>query len=276
MNYKKEEIETIGLCICLEAINNIVNHSILDLKSSSKFPDQSMAYFNSSVERDLFLIRFLDFVKESGNAALTGVSGSCLTVLESACNSSSFNKNESISELKKAISEMRNWLSYTSEMKLWLPTLEIDAKLQVSREEFLFISGNQSKHNLSRLMGVSKKIQEILIRNGYSVQLEHIPLALDDFSEHLQQNYFIYYGTWIAELLNNIRWGLHVYLIPIFNESFTPDPDGVLYNYKYPEVFENEIPKMWFWRLMNHVRAKPYVDKFKSPESFKSLSSLEW
>jgi hypothetical protein len=275
MSYNEIEREAVGLCVCLEAINNIVNHALLDIRSSSKYPNESMVYFNSSAQKDLFLIRFLDFSKEAGNAQLTGTSGSCLVILTLICDSPAIGSVDYAKDLRAAVFELNEWLNFKSSMKLWLPTLDINAELEVSRLEFLTISGNQSKHNLSRLMGVSKLIQNILDRNGYEVAIDHIPLALDDFHEHLQENYFIYHGTWITELLNNIRWSIQTYLAPIYTKCYIKGMD-LSYGYSYPDQLKNEIARMWFWRLMNNVRSGPYIKKFKSPEGFRSQSSLEW
>jgi hypothetical protein len=126
------------------------------------------------------------------------------------------------------------------------------------------------------LTGVSKGIQTILKANGYSVPLEQIPLALEDFREHLQENYFVYYGTWLAELLNNIRWGLQDYLQPTFATSYTKDnPDDFNYRYEYPKEIQQEIPKQWFWRLMNNIRTGPSIKKFLGAHYLKYQSSLE-
>lgn len=276
MNHNAIETEVIGLCICLEAVNNIVNNILVDVRPLSKRPEQSVVYFNSYAEKELFLIRFLDFSKEGGDSRLTGVSGSCLNVLKSVCSTAGFNKNESVNELKSAVDELEIWLNTKSSIKLWLPTLEINAEVEVSRLDFLKISGNQCKHNLSRLTGVSRDISDILERHDYSVPIEHIPLALEDFQEHLQENYFVYYGTWITELLNNIRWGIQTYLLPIFHESYIKGDDGFSYHYEYPKNIHNDIPKQWFWRLMNNIRTGPYINRFNTPEGFKDQSSLEW
>lgn len=276
MNHSPIETEVVGLCICLEAVNSIVNHILVDVRPLSKHPEQSVVYFNSYAEKELFLVRFLDFAKEGGDSRLTGVSGSCLDVLKSACSTASFNANESINELKSAVDNLDGWLESKSPIKLWLPTLDINAELEVSRLDFLKISGNQCKHNLSRLTGVSKDISRILESHSYSVPIEHIPLALEDFQEHLQENYFVYYGTWITELLNNIRWGIQTYLIPAFSESYIKGDDGFSYHFEYPKGLKNDIPKQWFWRLMNNIRTGPYLKRFNAPEGFKEQSSLEW
>jgi hypothetical protein len=175
------------------------------------------------------------------------------------------------------VKELDDWLNYKTPIKLWLPTLDIEADIEVSRLDFIAISGNHFKHNLSRLTGVSKHIHSILDSNGYSVPIEQIPLALDDFREHLQENYFIYYGTWLAELLNNIRWGLQDYLLPTFRASYTKDnPDDIRYRYEHPEEIKQEVPRQWFWRLMNNIRTGPYLKKFSGAHYLKEQCSLEW
>lgn len=277
MAYSAAEKEVIGLCISLEAVGDMANHALLEIRDVSMYPGEVEVYFHTHIHQELFIIRLLDFVKESGNSKLTGVSGSCLKVLQSACATCSFDQEGSIGALKKSVKELDDWLNYKTPIKLWLPTLDIEADFEVSRLDFIAISGNHCKHNLSRLTGVSKHIHSILDGNSYSVPLEQIPLALDDFREHLQENYFIYYGTWLGELLNNIRWGLQSYLQPTFATSYTKDdPNDMRYRYEYPEKIKHEIPRQWFWRLMNNIRTGPYLKKFSGAHYLKEQSSLEW
>jgi hypothetical protein len=277
MSYNPSELEAIGLCICLEAVNDIANHALFELRDVPNHPGECEVLFQSFVQRDLFLIRLLDFVKEGGDKKLTGVAGSCLAVLKEACAKRCFDENGSVASLQNAVEALEAWLSYKKPITLWLPTLDINATVDVSRLEFLKIIGNHSKHNLSRLTGVSKEIFKILNDQGYSVPLELIPLALDDFRAHLAENYFVYYSTWLSELLNNVRWGLQAYLNPTFSRSYKPDPNAPpLYIYEYPDDIVNDVPRQWFWRLMNNVRARPYLKKFAGAHNLKLESSLEW
>ena len=277
MTYSAAERETIGLCICLEAVSDIANHSLLTLRDVSAYPGEAEAIFQTRVHRDLFLIRLLDFVKETGSKQLTGVTGSCLAVLKQACVTQCFNVNGSVSELKNSVEALELWLSEKKEITLWLPTLDINAKINISRLDYLNITGNHSKHNLSRLTGVSRDVAKMLAEHGYSVPEEQIPLALDDFREHLAENYLVYYSTWLAELLNNIRWGLQSYLTPIFVASYKSDPtDAPMYRYEYQPEITNPIAREWFWRLMNNVRSRPYFKRFSGAHYLKKESSLEW
>lgn len=276
MTYSTAEKEAIGLCISLEAVGDMANHALLELRDVSRYPGEVEVYFHTHIHKELFIIRLLDFVKESGDSRLTGVSGSCLKVLQSACDTCSFDQEDSVGFLRESVKELDDWLTYKTPIKLWLPSLDIEADIEVSRLDFISISGNHCKHNLSRLTGVSQHIHSILDSHGYSVPLEQIPLALDDFREHLQENYFSYYGTWLGELLNNIRWGIQNYLLPTFTTAYTKDdPDDIRYRYEYPEEIKQGIPRQWFWRLMNNIRTGPYLKKFSGAHYLKEQSSLE-
>lgn len=275
MELNSFERETIGLCISMEAIKDMVNHALLKITPYSDGSNEAEIYFHDFTHRSLFLIRFLDFAKECGDRKLTGVSGSCISVLEQATLKQSYNDNGSINELEAAISNINEWLEFESPLKLWLPTLDIEAKINVSRHDILKVSGNHSKHNLSRLTAVSKTIHKLLLRHGYDVDIQHIPLALEDFQEHLEQNYFIYYGTWMAQLLNDLLWGIQRYLEPEYRSSYTPKGDMGSYRFIYPKKINNKISEEWYWRLMNNVRSGPIFHKFKAPEILRKTSSLE-
>lgn len=277
MTYNKAEREAIGLCICLEAVGDIVNHAMLELHDASNYPGEGTVHFHTHIHEELFLIRVLDFVKECGDNKLTGVSGSCLQVLKEACNTRSFDVSSSITELKGAVEALESWLNCKREVTLWLPTIDTNSKILVSRLEFLNISGNHLKHNLSRLTGVSRDITKILKEHGYHVFEEQIPLALEDFREHLVENYFAYYGTWLSELLNNIRWGIQTYLLPTYYASYVKDPnDNIRYYYEYPAHLQNDVPRQWFWRLMNNVRTGPYLKRFTGHRYLKQEGPLEY
>jgi hypothetical protein len=263
MNYSTEEREAIGLCIALEAVNDIVNHALLEVREIHNSQGEAEIYFPTRIHQNMFLIRLLDFAKERGGGALTGVDGSCLAVLQAACNTGSFNVGNSVSALRESTTDLANWLDAATPLTLWLPTLDVEAKLNVPRHEFLYIAGNQAKHNTSRLTGLSKRIADLLKQSGYDTSLEQVPLALDDFHEHLGEDYFAYYSTWLTELMNNVRWGIQKYLVPTYQASFTPDVGrSIKYVYRYPSSIANAVPREWFWRLMNNIRCGPYLKPF--------------
>lgn len=259
----------------MEAIKDMVNHALMKIIPGSSGSNKAEIYFHDCTHRSLFLIRFLDFAKECGSSKLTGVSGSCINVLEQAVCTKGYDHNGSINELKSAIHNMNEWLEFESSLKLWLPTLEVEAEVNVSRHDILKISGNHSKHNLSRLTAVSETIHKLLSKHGYDVDIQHVPLALEDFQEHLEENYFIYYGSWMAQLLNDLLWGIQCYLKPEYTSSYTQKGESGSYKFIFPDKVNNKISEAWYWRLMNNVRSGPIFYKFKAPEVLCRTSSLE-
>lgn len=263
MTYSAIEREAIGLSIALEAVDDIVNHALLNIRELEGQAGEAEVHFPTRIHQSMFLIRLLDFAKEGGDATLTGVSGSCLAVLQAACVSRSFDANDSVTALRQSTTALATWLDATTPLTLWLPSLNVEANLVVPRHQFLYIAGNQAKHNTSRLTGISKSIAAMLTESGYPTLPAQVPIALGDFHEHLQEDYFAYYGTWLAELLNNVRWGVQHYLLPTFRSSFTPDASGsIAYTYRYPATISNAVPREWFWRLMNNIRIGPYLKPF--------------
>jgi len=267
------ELEVIGLCIAVEALDDIANLALLELSGPIGAAGQFEVRYKSREHQQLFLIRLLDFTREHSDGSLTGVTGSCLAVLEAACKSRSFSSDTHFA-LADATSALRQWLSTETAIRLWLPTLNLEATVNVERRELLFILANHVKHNLSRLTGVSESIAQLLERNGHPVAIHQVPLALDDFRERLQEDYFVYYGTWLAELVNNLRWGIQDYLGDTFRWAYVPGEE-LAYSYRFPQSISNEIARQWFWRLMNRVRARPYIERFAGVDYLKKWSSGE-
>jgi hypothetical protein len=230
------EQETIDLCIALEAIDDIVNHALLDVSPVSAYPGEVEVRFKTWVHQQMFLVRLLDFSKEA-RTQVGGLRKSCLNVVLDACATRSFDIDGSVNALKASATALRDWLAACADLKLWIPTLEIDASVSVRRIQLLFILGNHVKHNLGRLTRVSAEVTKILQSHGYAVQQQRVCLALDDMREHLQENYFVYHGSWLAELVNDVRWGIHYYLAPAFRAAHRRvSGDDIKYEYLYPST----------------------------------------
>lgn len=172
--------------------------------------------------------------------------------------------------LKNAVIELNTWLESREPLPLWLPSMDLEATLTVPRRQLLRLSGNQSKHNLARLTKISRLIREMLKEHGHVVPAEAIPLALEDFKETLNENFFLYHATWIVELLNEVRWGIHEYLLPTFTACYEPPPHAdAPYRYTFPVEVVQPLAQEWFWRLMNLVRRGPNVARFLTPSFLK-------
>ncbi|PMX69061.1 hypothetical protein C1X92_17130, partial [Pseudomonas sp. GP01-A15] len=65
--------EVIGLCIAIEAIGDILNHALMEICGKEEHLKDVTVLFHSRIHQQLFLIRLLDFAKETGDFGLTGV-----------------------------------------------------------------------------------------------------------------------------------------------------------------------------------------------------------
>ncbi|MGI0135262.1 MAG: hypothetical protein ACREBW_09935 [Candidatus Micrarchaeaceae archaeon] len=117
MTYSQIEHEAIGLCITFEALNDLVNHALIDLAEVSKYPGEFETRFKTSIHQQLFLVRLLDFVHEHGGESLTGVKGSCLKVLQTACQNQCFNTGGSVASLDAAVIELTGWLNHQTQFE---------------------------------------------------------------------------------------------------------------------------------------------------------------
>lgn len=262
MKFNDTEEEVIFLKAITELIDSMVNYEIIDLLGND--PDSEIR-FKSMTHQKYFNIILLDFLSCPDKKVL-GEQQSYLGALQSICQSPNFNKNDSIKGLTVSTKKFVDWLDQEPQIeKIWLPSIELQTNLSIKRIEFIKICGNISKHNFSRLSGVANELIKIFERNGITIKSEDALLILDEFYTWFHTNILAYHSSTIAEFLNNIRWGIHEYLQPEFQQSIvyegTKHPR--MYHYTYPEKINNAFAKNYYWDLMNEVRSEPYMRKFQ-------------
>jgi hypothetical protein len=223
--------------------------------------------FETFIHQQLFNILLLDFL-ERVDVTLTGEQGSCLEVLEGACRTASFNENGSVEFLKRQVDALRTWLDTEITVGTWLPSIQQKLDLKIQRRESIYICGNISKHNLARLTGAAKRLDGILRRHGVTVGYVKALDVLDDFYVRFHEDIFEYHSTAIAELLNDVRWGVHDYLCPEYLRAKVQDVSDPI-KHRCPEDVSNDYAKSCYWGLMNMVRRKPYMERFIANSSFK-------
>lgn len=54
MSYDTAEIEVIGLCISLEAVGDMVNHALFELRDVSMYPGEVEVFFHTQIHQELF------------------------------------------------------------------------------------------------------------------------------------------------------------------------------------------------------------------------------
>ena len=261
MNFSKVEKEVIFLKAINELIDSMVNHEVLDIYGTDP---NSEIRFNSTTHQKYFNIILVDFLSRSDKRAI-GEEHSYLSAIRSICESPNFTESDSINSLKSATEDFIAWLEQEVQVSIWLPSIEQGTVLSIKRVDFLKICGNISKHNFSRLSVTAKELMNIFKRNCINIDLGQALLVLDEFYERFHSDILEYHGGTIAEFLNNIRWGIHEYLQPEFQQSivYNGSEHPQRYHYTYPEEINSEFAENCYWDLMNEVRLKPHMRRFQ-------------
>jgi len=262
MKFEKIEKEIIYLKAIKQLIDEMVNFEVIKLLGEDP---HSEIRFKSMIHQKYFNIMLVDFLSCSDTKIL-GEQQPYLKALTSICNAPHFNKNNSIKSLSKSTKSFTDWLNKEFTVKkIWLPSIDLEADLSIKRIEFIKICGNISKHNFSRLSGVIKDLVAIFKRNNIALKNEDALVILEEFYEWFHTNILSYHSSAIAEFLNNIRWDIYEYLRPEYNESIVYEKNHPhqKYRYTFPKGVKNKFAKECYWNLMNEIRSKPYMKKFK-------------
>lgn len=266
ISFNEQEQEVIRLKHIIETLDLILNHKVLELRGND--PDTTI-YFHTAIHQKYFYIILLDFLSKPAQE-LIGENLSGLDMLINIKENPHFNTDKSISELIATTKVFQSWVNKEITVDVWLPTIDNQCKVKLKRGEFIKICGNISKHNFARLTGVSKQICRILKRNENDISLHDSLLILNEFYERFHDDILNYHSSNIVEMLNNIQWGIHDYLLPEFNKSYEKDDsDRMRYRYIYPRNIKNEFVKKCYWDLMNSIRTKPRLRKFESTKYLK-------
>ncbi len=254
------EQEVIILKAAIELIDSMVNFELMSLERND--PHSNIAFKSITHQRffNIILVDFLSCTDKKGPIKQTSYIGGLTEIV----NNPYFDENNSVNDLKVATQEFKDWIEQKVEVDVWLPSIGKDTKLDISRFNFLKMAGDISKHNYLRAIGVAEELKEILSKSGITVDINEALLAFAEFYERFHTDILNYHSSTIAEFLNNIRWGIYDYLRPEFNKSIVREGgDPPKYHYIYPKEIQSEFAKACYWDLMNEVRSKPYMKKFK-------------
>ena len=268
MKFNEIEKEVIFLKAIKELIDEMVNWEVVKLAGEDPHSNIS---FNSMTHKKFFNILLVDFLSCSDKNIL-GVQVSYLGALKEICNSPKFNIDNSINRLTQATHEFADWLEKKITVeRVWLPSIDLEIDLSIKRIEFIKICGNISKHNFTRLSGVVRELKNIFNRNNKILKDEDALLIIDEFYQWFHDDIFSYHSSAIAEFLNNIRWGIYEYQAPEFQQSivYETEEHPIKYHYTYPDGIKNGFAKTCYWELMNDIRSKPYMKKFKVTDYLK-------
>ena len=255
------EEEVVFLKAIKEIIDSMVNFAMLTLHGSD--PDSSVL-FETSMHQRFFNIVLVDFLSRTDKKAPVKQS-SYLGALRAISAHPRFDVDNSVAALRDATCVFVHWLGQEVRVDVWLPSIDTQTSMQISRLNFLKMCGDISKHNVLRSAGVAEELQQTLAASGVSVELEEdAMLALGNFYERFHTDILNYHSSTIAEFFNNIRWGIYEYLQPEFRRSIVWEGGNPpKYRYTFPIGIENNFAKQCYWDLMNDVRQPPYVRRFQ-------------
>jgi len=260
--FNEQEFEVVYLKAIIDSLDSMLSTELLELRGND--PDSEI-YFHQKAHQKYFYILLLDFIHSKADNSLFGEKLTCLELINKIYKNPNFNIDNSVSELKSATNTFESWLNEEVIVNTYLPTIDKEGDLKLKRKEFIYICSNISKHNFTSLTMVSKKLVDILKRSEINISINDSLLILEDFYERFHDDILIYHASNIAEMLNNIRWDIQVYLMPEFNRAYKKDPtDRFRYSYEYPEKIKDSFARSCYWGLMNSVRREPQIKKFVS------------
>lgn len=260
LSLTEPEQEIVFLKAINELIDSMVNFEMMNLLGTD--PDSNIL-FSTSTHQRFFNIALVDFLSRTDKKAPVQRS-TYLSALRSISANPHFSVNDSVAALRAATSAFIDWLECKVAVDVWLASIGVQATVQLSRIDFLKMSGDIAKHNVLRSVGVAEELQEALKASGTPADLEAAMLALDDFYDRFHTDILNYHSSTVAEFLNNIRWGIFEYLQPEFNQSIVWESrEPPKYRYTYPTAFASEFAKQCYWNLLNEVRSPPFMRKFQ-------------
>lgn len=259
--YTDMEFEVISLDVALTTINSMANWLVLELYGHD---DAKELKFPTETHQKYFYVILLDFISEV-NGLFTGADITCMDLLGRITARPQLEIDNSAKSLQAAHSAFKAWLA--TDVTVDVADL---GQLTLSREEIIYIAGNISKHHFGRLTNVIKKLQRFL---AVSTPEQNIMLALEQVYFRFNDDILSYHACTIAEHVNNIRWGIHEYLLPEYRRSYREIEDADLnvmrYDFDVPTEITTDLARSCYWDLMNSVRTKPYIPRFVANEVLK-------
>lgn len=254
------EEEVVYLKATLDAVNSMVNFEMMSLHGSD--PDSSIL-FETRTHQRFFNIALVDFLSRTDKKAPVKQIA-YLGALRAIAEDPHFNIRGSVAGLLSATTDFSRWLEDQITVDVWFPSIELQTLIRLPRVQYIKMTGDLSKHNLLRSVGVAEDLKKLLAEQGVHMEIDAAMLALENFYEWFHDHVLNYHSSTLAEYLNNLRWSIHDYLQPELHRSNVwLGGDPPMYRYTFPAGISSKFGQNTFWGLMNLVREKPYMRKFQ-------------
>ena len=255
----KMEQEVIALDVICDCVGAIVNRDTLTIHGSGigvemQFSSRSAARLSSALIADLL---------EPMSPELVGKVESVPAVLARISADPQFDHSDSVGDLRTIERTFNEWLGTQITVSACVQDLDDPVQFTLSRQEFLTICGNISKHNRSRLTRIAGKLSVILSRVDVGLDRLMVLRALDDLYERFLHEVFSHMTMPLMELLNNVRWGIQEYLEPEYLKALIQTPGAMEYSYRIPTGIQHPLAQACYWNLLNSVRKRPICDRFE-------------
>ena len=224
----------------LQLIDEMVNHEIMKVTQNGTYHEFK---FHGVMHQKFFNIILVDLLSEP-NSQIVGAKEHYTEALQWICRNPQFDSDGSINSLNEASQRFNDWLEDLVEFTV---VTQSDKCIRVKRKDYLMICGNMSKHNIAKLSRVVEKYRKILADSEIDIDFDGALESLEVFYE-TYSGVLNYHGGRIAELLNNIRIGIHSYLKSKFLRSYTPDRDiSGKYSFDIPIGIQREYARKVYW-----------------------------
>ena len=176
-------------------IDDMVNFVMMSISGTD--PD-SQVTFKSETHLRLFNIMLVDFLSTTGKRGPIDPTW-YMSALQTIVNEPNLDQEDSIKTLRSAVAEFVQWLETEVGVDVWLPSIDTETTLKLSRRKFIKMCGNISKHNFLRLISVAEELQQLLYKTGREISLDNALLTLEDFYTKFHRDVIAYHSRIIAE-----------------------------------------------------------------------------
>ena len=265
MTFSPIETEAIAIRAIIDSVDSMVNWDMMS------FTESGEARCLTTAHQELLMVRLADFLEKNA-PEFHDIPGSSLDAVQFVAQQGGFESHGSAENLRKSASVLADWLGTSVVVKTWFSSLDMNVDLCLERRDMITVCGNIAKHNPARLTGIAGRLAAIMRRSGAEITGRASVDTLEEFYQRFGRDVLIYHTSTIAELLNSVRWGIHDYLVPQFQQSFAPQQKyPPHYTYRFPTGLNDPFAQACFWDIMNRVRAAPLVPRFTTPQILKGL-----
>jgi hypothetical protein len=134
------EEEVVFLKAAAHAIDSMVNYAMLAVNGA---PGESIVLFKTGIHQRFFNVLLVDFLSRTDRRAPPD-QNSFLGALRSVTDAPHFDVDDSIGLLAAAVSAMVSWLNREPRIRVWLPSIDTDVELSISRLTYLKMCGDIS------------------------------------------------------------------------------------------------------------------------------------